>query len=250
MPTDRETFLDVCFDVLPEDRLLERIGAVTADSPYQYLVTPNVDHIVRLHKRRGELPALDQAYREADLCICDSKVLARLAKWRGVCLPVVPGSDLTARLFDCVIQEADRIAIIGGDAEMLKDLQAAYPHVTFAQHCPPMDLMRNPAARTAAARFIAEQKPRLTLLCVGSPQQELIANEAASLESSRGIALCVGASLDFITGREKRAPQGLRKLGLEWAYRLFSNPRRMWRRYLLDGPAIFLMAYRWQKTAS
>ena len=250
MPTERETFLDVGFDILTEDRLLQRIAAVGPDSPFEYLVTPNVDHMVRLHKRRDELPELAKAYDEAGLCICDSKVLARLARWRGVSLPVVPGSDLTALLFDKVIRNGDRIAIVGGDREMLGKLQAAYPGVDFVQHCPPMGLMSNPAARTAAAQFVADQKARFTLLSVGSPQQELIANEAAAIGGARGLAFCVGASLDFITGRERRAPETLRRLGLEWAHRLLSNPRRMWRRYLVEGPAIFLMAYRWRKSAA
>ena len=83
MPTERENFLDVAFDVLPVDRLLSRIGAVSSDSAFQYLVTPNVDHMVRLHKRRGDIAGLADAYRTADLCVCDSKVLARLARWRG-----------------------------------------------------------------------------------------------------------------------------------------------------------------------
>jgi UDP-N-acetyl-D-mannosaminuronic acid transferase (WecB/TagA/CpsF family) len=91
MRTRRANFLDVAFDVLPVDRLLSRLGAVTSKSAFQYLVTPNVDHMVRLHKSRADLEGLADAYRTADLCVCDSKVLARLARWRGVQLPVVPG---------------------------------------------------------------------------------------------------------------------------------------------------------------
>jgi exopolysaccharide biosynthesis WecB/TagA/CpsF family protein len=70
------------------------------------------------------------------------------------------------------------------------------------------------------------------------------------IESSRGLALCVGAALDFITGTQKRAPRFARRLGLEWAHRLLTNPRRMWRRYLVEGPAIFLLAYRWRGSAA
>jgi UDP-N-acetyl-D-mannosaminuronic acid transferase (WecB/TagA/CpsF family) len=55
----------------------------------------------------------------------------------------------------------------------------------------------------------------------------------------------VGAGLEFLTGRQKRAPRFARALGLEWAHRLLSDPRRMWRRYLLEGPRIFLLTYRW-----
>lgn len=234
---------------MPAKSLLARIEAVGTDSPLEYLVTPNVDHIVRLHKRGEELPALAEAYQGAGICVCDSKVLSLLARWRGISLPVVPGSDLTALLFERVIRQGDRIAIVGGEPGMLAELRARYAGVIFVQHCPPMGLMQNAAARTAAAQFIVDQKARFSLVCVGSPQQELIAAEAAGMPEGRGLALCVGAALDFITGRETRAPGSLRQLGLEWAYRLASNPKRMWRRYLVEGPAIFLLAYRWRKNA-
>lgn len=250
MPTERENFLDVAFDVLPAERLVSRMEAVSSDSPFQYLVTPNVDHLVRLHRRGADVPGLADAYRRADLCICDSKVLARLAKWRRVSLPVVPGSDLTVSLFESVIREGDRIAIVGGDAAMLDALHDKYPNIRFVQHCPPMGLMRDPSARTAAAEFIAREQARFTFICVGSPQQELIAVEASRIEGGRGMAFCVGAALDFVTGQTKRAPRLARSLGLEWAHRLITDPRRLWRRYLVEGPAIFLLAYRWRKSAA
>ena len=250
MPTERENFLDVAFDVLPADRLLSRIGTVGPDSAFQYLVTPNVDHMVRLHKSKGDIAGLADAYRTADLCVCDSKVLARLARWRGVELPVVPGSDLTASIFDMVVEEGDHIAIVGGNAAMIDNLKRKYPAVRFSQHRPPMGLVRNAAARTEAAQFIVDQKARFTFLCVGSPQQELIAAEAARIGGGRGMAFCIGAAIEFITGQTKRAPRLARQLGLEWAHRLVTDPRRLWRRYLVEGPAIFVLAYRWRRSAA
>ena len=56
-----------------------------------------------------------------------------------------------------------------------------------------------------------------------------------------GLALCVGASINFMTGIEKRAPPWMQKLGFEWLFRLLQNPRRMAKRYLLHGPRIFLL---------
>jgi N-acetylglucosaminyldiphosphoundecaprenol N-acetyl-beta-D-mannosaminyltransferase len=61
-----------------------------------------------------------------------------------------------------------------------------------------------------------------------------------------GAGLCIGASLDFITGRERRAPRLVQRLSLEWAYRLAVDPRRMWRRYLVEGPRVFVMAARFK----
>lgn len=250
MRTERRTFLDIGFDVAPMNQVLTEVAAFRTDSPYAYLVTPNVDHLVRLHGRGAEIEGLADAYRQARFCTCDSKVLARLAKWRGVNLPVVPGSDLAALMFEKVIAAGDRLAIVGGDKALLANLKSRFPAVQFVQHLPPMGLMQNPAARRRAAEFIAEQRSRFTFICVGSPQQELIALEAAKIEGGHGLALCVGAALEFIAGTQKRAPMLARRLGLEWAHRLVSNPRRMWRRYLVEGPAIFLLAYRWRRSAA
>lgn len=250
MPTNRQCFLDVDFDVTPVDELVSQIEGVSSETPFQYLITPNVDHVVRLNRLGTDFPEVAKAYREASYCICDSKVLALLARWRGISLPVLPGSDLSVRLLEEAVSKGDLIAIVGGDDEMRAALQSRYPDVEFVQHCPPMGLMQNAPARTAAAKFICDQKARYSFICVGSPQQELIALEAAAIADSRGLGLCVGAALEFLTGKEKRAPLLARRLGLEWAHRLLSNPRRMWRRYLVEGPEIFVLAYRWRKSAA
>ena len=74
---------------------------------------------------------------------------------------------------------------------------------------------------------------------VGSPQQETIAQMLRTRGVARGLALCIGASLNFITGVEKRAPVWMQKMALEWLYRLMQDPRRLARRYLVRGPRIF-----------
>jgi exopolysaccharide biosynthesis WecB/TagA/CpsF family protein len=117
--------------------------------------------------------------------------------------------------------------------------------VEFVQHIPPMGLRHDATARRAAAEFVARSGARFTFIAVGSPQQEMIAAEAKAIPGGTGMALCIGAALDFLTGKQKRAPRSLQRLGLEWAHRLLSNPKRMWRRYLLEGPRIFLITYRW-----
>lgn len=246
MPTDRVPFLGVRFDPLNVGQVLERIRRVTHSSPYGYLVTPNVDHLVRLHD--ADAPAgLAQLYRDASLCLCDSRILHRLAALHGLRLPVVPGSDLTAIILDQIVEKGDRVAVVGGDAEMMADLRQSHPGLVWLHHQPPMGLRRNEAARRDAANFIAQSGCRFAFIAVGSPQQEMIAAEAGKIAGATGLALCIGASLDFITGREQRAPKLLQRMSLEWAYRLVADPRRMWRRYLVEGPRIFLLAARFRR---
>jgi N-acetylglucosaminyldiphosphoundecaprenol N-acetyl-beta-D-mannosaminyltransferase len=241
----RTEFLGLGFDPLGADQVLARLAKVGNETPYGFVVTPNVDHIVRLHDDAELRGQLIPAYGDSALCLCDSKILGLLARARGILLPVVPGSELTRLMFERVIRSGDRVAIVGGDAALLRGLEDKYKGIDFVQHCPPMGLRRDSAARTAAAKFVARSGARFTFIAVGSPQQEMIAAEAKAVAGAKGIALCVGASLEFLTGRQKRAPRLAQQLGLEWAHRLLSDPRRLWRRYLLEGPRVFLLTYRW-----
>ena len=245
MPTDRSEFLGVRFDPLSKDQTLAYLAKVRDDTPYGYVVTPNVDHVVRLHESDESARLLKPIYDGAELCVCDSKILNALGRSRRVRLPVVPGSELTALLFDEVIQPGDRVAVVGGDTELLNGLRRRFGAVEFVQHIPPMGLRHDAAARRVAAEFVARSGARFTFIAVGSPQQEMIAAETKAIPGGTGMALCIGAALDFLTGKQKRAPRSLQRLGLEWAHRLFSNPKRMWRRYLVEGPRIFLITYRW-----
>lgn len=242
MRIDRVEFLGVEFDTLSEHQVIERLSRVTAKTPFGYIVTPNVDHVVRL-SGEGTEPAFAAAYTDADLCICDSRVLALLARFRGIELPVVAGSDLTAVMMEKILDPGDRVAIVGGSAALAKRLSNRYPDFEFLHHCPPMGLRRDVAAQTAAADFIAEARCRFTILAVGSPQQEMI---AARVTGGTGFGLCVGAAIEFLTGDQVRAPMMMRRAGLEWAHRLASDPRRLWRRYLVEGPRVFLLAWRWR----
>ena len=241
MHTDRAEFLDLQFDRLTFNQVKKRLRAATTATVYGYIVTPNVDHMVRL-KREPELLPL---YEGAKLCLCDSRVLRLLARISGINLPLVAGSDLSASLFQEVIKDGDRIAVVGATPEFLRRLRARFPAVEILHHAPPMGLRANPKARREAAAFLASADARFSFITVGSPQQEMIANEAGDFPGASGIALCVGAGLEFLTGDQKRAPQRLRQLGLEWAHRLATNPKRLWRRYLIEGPLIFPIYFAW-----
>lgn len=248
-PIDRVPFVGAGFDRLTMDEVLSRLSDVTPASPYGYVVTPNVDHVVRLDDP-AEAAEFKPIYDGADLSLCDSRIIAHLARLRGLPLPVVPGSDLTMRLFRDVIRPGDRVAVVGGDAAMVADLRRRFPGVHLLHYEPPMGLRRNEAARLEAARFIADANARFSFIAVGSPQQEMIAAAVREFPQATGMALCIGASLDFITERQRRAPRIMQQLSIEWLHRLLSDPKRMWRRYLVEGPRIFAMAARSGKGAS
>lgn len=243
-PPRRHEFLGLDFDCLDTRGALAWIGGRSAKSPLAYVITPNVDHMVRLTRLGRDLR---RAYAQADLCLCDSRVLAKLGRMAGVKLPVAPGSDITKALFETALKEGDKVFLIGGTPAHAARLAELYPHLEIVQHVPPMGLLHDTVARTAAIDAAEVAAARIILIGVGSPQQELIAYEMRRGGRVSGTALCIGASVDFLVGNEKRAPKVVQKAGMEWAWRLASNPRRLAKRYLVDGPAIFPLVWRWKK---
>lgn len=237
-------FIDVSFTMQGTDSVIEKVRDRPATAPFAYIVTPNVDHVVRLQRSRSDLWP---AYRAAWMTLCDSRILARLAKRVGFALPVVPGSDLTAELFEHVIEPGDRVAIVGGRPAVIAQLAQQYGLTNVVHHDPPMGFIKNPIAVADAVRFLMDARARYIFLAVGSPQQEILAYRAKRAGGITGIGFCVGASLDFLTGVQDRAPPILQRMSLEWLYRLGSNPRRMWRRYLIEGPEIFQIERSWRR---
>ncbi|MDB5969101.1 MAG: hypothetical protein JWQ90_1551 [Hydrocarboniphaga sp.] len=224
-----------CFDNYDLDGITSKV-ADFGQNRFGYLVTPNTDHLVRLL----DDSAMRSAYDRATFVLLDSRFVAKVVGLlRGLQLPVCTGSDLTARLFGSVVQQEDRLVLIGGSAEQAQDLRRRYRLLRLAHHNPPMGFIHDPAAVEQTLRFVESMSPfRFCLLAVGSPQQELIAQMLAQRARARGLALCVGASIDFLTGVEQRAPKWMQNSGLEWLYRLMQNPRRLAYRYLIRGPRI------------
>lgn len=204
-----------------------------AKASYGYVVTPNVDHVVKLMDGRVSR----DIYAGADLKICDSRILSHLARLRGVRLPVYPGSDLTADLLASPTAEDLTIAVFGPDRAAFEALLALYPRQTLRFIEAPM-LTPGTVGWDAAVHAAAAAEWDVLLACVSFPKQELFAHALRAAGRRTGVTLCVGASVDFLTGRQQRAPEMFRRLSLEWLHRLLSQPRRMFRRYVIEGPAI------------
>jgi N-acetylglucosaminyldiphosphoundecaprenol N-acetyl-beta-D-mannosaminyltransferase len=239
------TFLGIAFDPLDMAATEAWLADRAPDAPFAFIVTPNVDHVVKLDVAPADAE-VRAAYAAAALRLCDSRIVAKLARTRGIDLPVVPGSDLTAHLVTRIARAGDRLCLIGGDTAMLEDLRRLRPDLDIVQHVPPMGMLKKPGAMAEAQAFIRDAKARFTLLAVAMPQQEILALRVAQAGGAVGVGLCIGASLDFLTGRKARAPLWMRKASLEWLHRLGSEPGRLWRRYLVEGPRIFLMTLRWK----
>lgn len=242
MLTERGTtqFLGIEFANFNYDEVALGLEKLSQCERFSYVVTPNVHHIVMLHEDRDATiqERFNKAYNFAALRLCDSRTLRLLARFRGMKLNVVTGSDLTAFLFNSGFFDGKKVAIIGGDKAMLPELRARYPEVEFSQKIPPMGILNDPVAASEVEAFLASSRNDYVLFAIGSPQSEILAHECLQMGRTRGVGLCIGASIEFALGRKSRAPVWMQKAGIEWVFRLLSEPRRLWRRYLVDCPKI------------
>jgi N-acetylglucosaminyldiphosphoundecaprenol N-acetyl-beta-D-mannosaminyltransferase len=216
-------------------RLLEIISAPRYES--RYVVTPNVDHIVRLRDN----PAFQAAYRDADLVLVDGKPVLLASRMLGRALPeTVPGSDLAPELFAASERIGGLSVFLLGSAEGVGDTAAEnirlrWPWVRVSGvYSPPMGFSAESPASEIAIEKIRAATPDVLVVGLGAPRQEIWVHRVREKLSAKTI-LCVGATIDFLAGERSRAPVWMRRAGLEWLHRMLSEPRRMVRRYAYDA---------------
>jgi len=231
-------FLNVPFCLARLEQVV-RLIVEECEGPFAYVVTPNAQHVVAVQ----EQASLAAIYRAAYLSLCDSQIVRALAALDGLSLPLVTGSDLVPALLarqNAATREVERrrILIVGPEAETARVLHARYPNASIEVLPAPAGLAQRADLRLEVAAACIGRPWDILVLCVGFPAQEMIAASIGERGRGSGLALCAGASIDFVTGRRARAPLWLRRLGLEWAYRLACEPGRLWRRYLIESPKI------------
>lgn len=218
------------------------VAAAFGAEQFAYVVTPNVDHLIRF----CDDPSFRALYASAGFVLNDSRFLASMVQAsKGIKLRVCTGSDLTEALFSKVIKPDDRIVLIGSNSVQARALEQLYGLTSLKHFEPPMGFIHDGDAVEACLRFVESQSPfRFCFLAVGCPQQEIIARKLQERGIARGLALCIGASINFLTGNERRAPRWMQRVGLEWTFRLMQDPGRLAKRYLVRGPRIFKLLKR------
>jgi N-acetylglucosaminyldiphosphoundecaprenol N-acetyl-beta-D-mannosaminyltransferase len=194
--------------------------------PSGVVVTPNVDHIQR-YILSSEFRDL---YDKARYKICDSRIL-RLISYFGPnrINNVIPGSDLIKELFTLGFQ-GKKVLVVGSSEDDVQILRKKY-NVDLEIYVPPMGFIHDQVEVSKALEAIENSTANIILYALGSPQQEKLAISVNRVCDTK-LGFCIGASVDFLTGKSKRAPVLIQKLSLEWGYRLFVEPKRMSVRYI------------------
>lgn len=204
--------------------------------PNAYVVTPNAHHIVLLQKNAH----FREIYEHALLVVPDGVPLLWAAKILGQkLLGRVNGTDLLEVLCEEASTRGLRIFLLGG-REGAADAAAAilrkrHPELTICgTYCPRIGFEADPEENSKIVRTINEARADLLFVGLGAPKQEYWMFDNRDRLDVR-VSLGIGVSFEFIAGVVKRAPRWMQVVGLEWLFRLCSEPKRLWKRYTVGN---------------
>ena len=226
------------------DRIVAMLRMRPASRQALPLFTINVAHVTSLRRDA----AFRDAYRAAWLVTVDGTPVNIFARLSGVVVDKVTGSDLVARLLGTRFEGMRGFFVVSSQATA-QALRARLVARGFSEDAlafvvPPFGFERDVAFSRALAARVAAHGTTHLFMGVGAPKSEIwVVERKAQLGGC--YALCVGAGLDYLAGTKRRAPALLQKTGLEWAWRLAVEPRRLARRYLFDAFGfLYIMTFR------
>lgn len=211
--------------------LAEIEGLLAAGKGFS-LATLNLDHLVKIKR--------DETFRRAYLAqshvVADGNPVVWLHKLAGRHVELMPGSELILPLAAMAARLDVPVALLGATPEALagarRGLEAACPGIRIvAEIAPPQGFAPLGETGSAALEALRASGARLCFLALGAPKQEVFAARAHEALPEVGL-VSIGAGLDFIAGSQKRAPLWVRRIAMEWLWRMLSNPKRLARRYL------------------
>ena len=242
MNHQRVNILNVPIDNMSMYELLERLeyGGV--------VFTPNVDHLVKLQKDRQ----FYQIYLEADYRVCDSQLILYASRFlnQPIC-EKVSGSDLFPAFYKYYgNDESVNIFLLGGLEGVAETARERINYkvgreMVVGCYSPPFGFENDPVESGKIIDLINSSGANVLAVGVGAPKQEKWIAQYRSSLSTISTFFAIGATLDFEAGNLKRAPAWMSTAGLEWLYRLVSEPGRLWKRYLVEDLIFFLLI--WQQ---
>ena len=217
----KQNILGIEFDDLTRQEAAQAGAALLEEDRFHYVVTPNPEFILAA----GKDAEFRRVLNGADLVLADGIGVIYSAKILGTPLKErVPGVEFAGDMLDCLNQRGGRLYLLGskpGVAERAGErILERFPQIDL---CGTQDgYFRD---EEAALLKVAAARPDLLFVCLGAPKQEKWMARWGRHTGAR-LAIGLGGALDVFAGKVERAPEGWRKLGLEWAYRLKKEPRR------------------------
>jgi N-acetylglucosaminyldiphosphoundecaprenol N-acetyl-beta-D-mannosaminyltransferase len=253
--TGRVPLFGMTLDPVSEAEAVSRILAWVDERPSKVrcVITPNVQHALLFQHHE----ALRAAYADAALVLIDGAPLVWSLRFLGVPVPSrVAGSDLVPALFRAGGQRSRPLSVyLLGAAPGVGDRAASaierdYPWIRVAgTYSPPLGFENDAAANDEILRRLEHAAPDVLVVGLGAPKQELWTHRHRD-RLKVPVALCVGATIDFLAGHRARAPKWMQKLSIEWLHRVITEPNRLGPRYAADAIAFPKLFWREWRTRS
>ena len=227
---------EIDVQVEPPAQLLRRILGLVEDERRRRVSYVNA-HVLN---QSFTDPTLEEALKRSDIVYCDGYGVRLAARLIGLPVPHrMTGADWIWGLAALCQESGRSLYLLGSDpgssAEAADALKRWYPTLDVrGSHHGYFEL--DSAHSERVLEHIAEHRPDILLVGMGTPQQELWVSRCFERIDAK-VVWTVGALFDYVSGRTPRAPHWMADNGLEWIFRLVLEPRRMWRRYLLGNPA-------------
>ncbi len=224
----------VSFDPLTEPELVRTVMERLRSGRGGSIITPNVD-IHRLLRRSENADLATQA----DIVVADGMPIIWASRLSGQPLPErVAGATLVWSLARAAAAENRSVFLLGAApevaAEAAQRLSTAVPGLgSVGWHSPPYGFESVPDCMAKIVASLEAARPDIVYVAMGFPRQERLMAQMRSVLPGSWLIGC-GGSVDMIAGRRARAPMALQRLGLEWLFRLAQEPRRLFKRYVVD----------------
>ncbi|MBW1722678.1 MAG: WecB/TagA/CpsF family glycosyltransferase [Deltaproteobacteria bacterium] len=251
MPSETVVILGIPIDSLSMEEAIEGVFAMVeawkSDRRARQIATVNVNFIVNAFKRQSKVgrgTELLDILRRADIVTADGMPVIWASRLLGFPLKErVTGADLVPRLAEEAARRGKSLYFLGGGGNTAKEAAAVLKErcpglVIAGTDAPRVDLEKGCGIRKEEAdRSIIERinrsRPDILLIAMGNPKQEIWFHRNRE-RLKVPVSIGVGGTFAFISGRVLRAPGWVQDVGLEWLYRLFQEPGRLWKRYLAD----------------
>lgn len=206
------------------------------------LVTPNLDHLVKLQKDKE----FHDCYCEAEWIVCDSRILQMCSKLLPKSFPeAIPGSSFFPAFCNYHQNDPDcRIFLLGARegvaSKAMENINRKMGReMVVGAYSPSFGFESNTRENEEIRDMINRSGATVVLVGVGAPKQEKWIRAHRGEMPGVKIWMALGATIDFEAGNVSRAPQWTQKLGMEWLYRFMCEPKRLFKRYFVDDPAFF-----------
>ncbi len=231
----RTSILGVEINALTMAEAISAFQRLIARGTPSLALAANVDVCMKIQRDEE----LRKIFRSADLVFVDGTPMMWAARFLGCPFPErVSGSDFVPAFCTTAAREGHAVFLLGGAPGIAeaarRSLQYRYPGLRIVgAYGPPIGVDQEERGNTRIVKLVRQARPDVLFTAFGCPKQEKWLFRFRD-ELQVPISMGVGSTFDYLAGRLRRAPRWMQRAGIEWTYRLIQEPRRLWKRYLIE----------------